>query len=104
MPTLARMQDLLAIRDVQLFIACIVLALVIAWLSSPRQATDVPVWPTRLYLLIIDMTNLPGIGEYSKSRRVFSRREQFLTTFFVWFFILFVASVFAFGCSGRRGC
>ncbi len=98
------MQDLLAVRDVQLFLCCIVLALVIAWLTSPRQATETPVWPTRLYLLIIDMSNTIGIGQYSKTRKVFSRREQFLTTFFVWFFILFAAAVLVFGCSGRQGC
>ena len=98
------MQDLLAIRDVQLFAGCSVLALVIAWLSAPRHSTKVPVWPTRLYLLVIDMTNLIGIGEYSKTRKVFSRREQFLSTFFVWFFILFIAAEFAFGCGKRQGC
>ena len=92
-----------AIRDAQLFAGSGLVALIIAWLTAPSEATRIPVWPTRLYLFIIELARFPGLREYSDSRKMFSRREQFLTTFFVWFFVLFVASVVAFGC-GRQGC
>ena len=98
------MSEFLLIREVQLFLACVALALAIAWVSSPRSASSKPVWSTRLYLFVIERSNTPFLSKnYRESRNVYSRREQFLATFFIWFFLLFLVAVFAFGC-GRSGC
>ena len=97
------MQSILAIREIQLLVGSGFIALVIAWVTVPEKATHVPIWPTRLYLFLIRMASVPGLRGYSDSRKLFSRREQFLTSFFVWFFLLFVIGLYIFDC-GRHGC
>ena len=94
------MQEILAVRDVQIFIACIALALCIAWLTTRRFDSHRPIWPVRLYLFVL---LLGPLQHYARSRKVFSRREQFLASFFMWFFLLFIVAVVAFTC-GRRAC
>lgn len=97
------MQSILLVREIQLLVGSGLIALVIAWMSVPAKATQVPIWPIRLYLLIIRMADIPGLREYPDSRKLFSWREQFLTCFFVWFFLLFVIGLYISDC-GRNGC
>jgi hypothetical protein len=94
------MLDLLAVRDVQIFVTCIAVALCIAWLATRKVSVKAPVWPVRFYLFVLLMGPLQ---RYAKGRHEFSRREQFLASFAVWFFILFVVGIALFAC-GRRGC
>lgn len=97
------MQSILAIREFQLLAGSGLIALVISWVTVPAKATHEPIWPTRFYLLVIRMASIPGLRGYSESRKLFSRREQFLTSFFIWFFLLFVIGLYIFDC-GRQGC
>ncbi|MGE5823486.1 MAG: hypothetical protein ACM36A_02720 [Bacteroidota bacterium] len=97
------MTNILAERDVQLFLGCVVLALWLAWWTVVGARSEAPVWPIRVYLGLFRGSNFPGIADYAANRKSFSRREQYLASFFVWFFILFIAATFFFGC-GRRGC
>ena len=92
--------DVLAIRDVQVFLGSLVLGLCVACLSTRRYDPASPAWPVRLYLFVL---LLGPAHRYARSRTTFSRREQFVTVFFVWFFIFFVIGVFLFSC-GRRAC
>ena len=100
----SQMQEFFLIREIQIFLACIALALGIAWLTSPRKASNIPAWPTRLYLTVIERSRTPLLSKnYRAGRTVYSRREQFLTTFFIWFFALLLLGMFVFGC-GLKGC
>jgi hypothetical protein len=98
------MVDILFMRQFQVFLGCLALALVVAWLATRRARPDAPGWPVRLYLLFLSASNIPAVRRYADARKNFPRREQFLVTFFVCFFILFLAAVFTFDHCGRKGC
>jgi hypothetical protein len=78
------MLELLALRDVQVFLGSIALALCIAWLTTRNLDPRAPVWPVRFYLFVL---LLGPLQHYARSRKVFTEREQFLACFFVWFFL-----------------
>jgi hypothetical protein len=67
------------------------------------RTAENPGWPIKLYLFIIDAAKFPGLRSYTSSRKSFSLREQFLASWFIWFFVLFLVFLFFWGCS-RRGC
>jgi hypothetical protein len=74
-------------------IACVV-ATAAAYTTVLNAPEGVAVWPIRLWLWLSRHANIRGLRTYAGSRRVFSRREQFLATFFAWFFIIFANTVF----------
>jgi hypothetical protein len=68
------------------------------------QGTETrPVWPVRYYLFLLSYRQPRFLKGYAAKRSTFPFREQFLASSFLWFFILFIAGQFAFGC-GRNGC
>lgn len=89
-----------AVRDILVFVTSLIVGLVIAWLTTRNVDTRQPVWPVRFYLFILLMG---PARKYAESRSVFSKREQFLATFAVWFFLVFVLGIALFAC-GRHGC
>ena len=90
-------------RDVWLAVIAMFGSLPLALVTVARQRAEKPVWPVRLYLFIFTMSIIPGARSYASSRKTFSLREQFVASWFVWFFILFLVLVFNWGCP-RRGC
>ena len=69
-------------------------ALAAAYTTVLNTPEGFAVWPIRLWLWLSRHANVRALRTYAGSRRVFSRREQFLATFFAWFFIMFANSVF----------
>lgn len=92
------------VRDVVMLLGALILALPAGALTVRRATPELPAWPVRLYLLLFRINAIPWIRSYADRRRTFSRREQFLASSFVWFFIFFVSAAMAFGCNYRLGC
>jgi len=90
-------------RDALIFLACVALALVLAWLSVRKARPDESPFAIRIYLFMMEVSNIPSLKEYAASHKQHSRREQFLASAFVWFFIFFVIAIFMFDCP-KRGC
>jgi hypothetical protein len=90
-------------RDVWLAVIATLGSLPLALATVARRREESPVWPVRLYLFIFTMVNIPGVRSYASSRKTFSLREQFVASWFVWFFILFSVLLFNWACP-RRGC
>ena len=63
-----------------------------------------PVWSIRVWLWLSRHSNSRRLRQYAETGRQFSRREQFVAAFFVWFFIIAAASLVMFGCGYRAGC
>ncbi len=71
---------------------------------TARLGTEAePVWPVRLYLSLLSFNQPQRLKRYVEGRKRFAFREQLLASSFIWFFILFGAGLYIFGC-GRRGC
>src|SRR5687768_13570213 len=98
------MADIFPINEIWIFLGCIVLALLAAWMTVSGARTDSPVWPVRVYLYFFRNSGLPWFRRYPETRTSFSRREQFLTSWFIWFFVFFFAAIFAFECNRRGTC
>jgi hypothetical protein len=98
------MTDIVPINEIWIFVGCIALAHAAAWATVAGAAPESPVWPVRVYIYLFRTSNVPWFRRYAGSRTSFPRREQFLTSFFIWFFIFFVIAIFAFECNRRGTC
>ena|SRR5688572_25560574 len=98
------MADYFAFGEALIFLCCVVLALLAAWLTVSGARPDSPAWPVRLYLYFFRSSGVPWFRRYPDTRTTFSRREQFLTSWFIWFFIFFVAAIYLFECHRRGTC
>jgi hypothetical protein len=97
-------EDFVLLNEVWIFLGCIVLALAAAWVTVRETSPDTPVWPVRFYLWFFRVSNVPWFRRYPESRITFSVREQFLTSFFIWFFIFFIVAISALECDRRGTC
>jgi hypothetical protein len=91
-------------RDLLILCAAVAFGLFAALATGRVTHPERPVWPVRVWLWVLRLNTLSWINRYPESRTTFSRREQFLASFFAWFFIVFAAGAIAFGCSYRAGC
>ena len=98
------MEDIIPLHEVWIFLGCIILALGAAWVTVRDALPDAPVWPVRVYLWFFRRSNIAWFRRYPATRSTFSRREQFLTSFFIWFFIFFLVAIVAFECDRRGTC
>ena len=93
-------------RDVWLFLGAILGGALLAKLTLKNFDEKNPVWPVAIYLQLISNIDFLGFSiktGYDKKRKIFPYREQFVTSWFIWFFVLFILLVIFFGC-GRKGC
>ena len=93
-------------REAWLFLCAIFGSLILAVVALKDFDEKNPVWTVAIYMHLISSIDFLGLSiktGYDKKRKIFPYREQFLTSWFVWFFVLFVLLVIFFGC-GRKGC
>lgn len=90
-------------HDLLLFLVAVAASFVLAIATIVRSSPEKTVWPMRLYQLILLVNPWPLVRRYAESRQSFALREQFLVSWFVWFFIVFVGLVFFAGCP-KHGC
>ena len=89
------------VRDIVILCIAAAVGAVVAALSVPKGASRRPVWAVRVYLAIFQF--FPGVRS-AANRDSFSHREQFLATFFLVAFVVFVGAVLGFGCGYRSAC
>jgi hypothetical protein len=92
------------INEVWIFLASLIGALPAAWLTVRHARPEYPAWPLRVYLYFFRHSGWAWFQRYPDTRQTFSRREQFLTSLFIWFFIFFVVAIIALGCNRRGAC
>ena len=92
-PTVARELVLLGIS--------VLLGLVIAIAFTPRSPNSRPGPAVQVYQALL--RSVPGFSAAAK-RESSSYREQFLATFFITAFAIFVVVLMFFGCNHRVGC
>ena len=80
-------------HDLLLFLIAVAAGLVLAIGTVIRSSPERPVWPMRLYQLILLVNPLPMVRRYAESRQSFALREQILVSWFVWFFIVFIGLI-----------
>ena len=87
-------------REAWLLLSAIFGGLLLALIALKNFDEKNPVWPVLIYLALIDYALN---RDYIKQRKIFSYREQFVTSWFISFFVLFIFLVIFYGC-GRNGC
>ena len=81
--------------DFKGFIIAAIGGLILAAITRIFCVQSVFTWPMRLYLwLFRNSHGLPALRRYGESRTHAKFREQFVVSWFVWFFILFGLMVF----------
>ena len=90
-------------RDLLLFLIAVAVSFFLAMGTVIRSSPEKIVWPMRLYQLMLLTNPWPQIRRYAESRKTFALREQFLVSWLVWFFIVFIGLIFFYGCR-RHEC
>jgi hypothetical protein len=91
-------------RDVLVFGVALLFAMCAAFVATRSNSPESPVWPIRLWLWLFRNHAITWFKRYPEKRNTFSRREQFLATFFIWFFVAFAIGAAFLSCSYRTGC
>jgi hypothetical protein len=76
--------------DLALAASAAVVAALIAWLLVRSSSEDRPGWAVRIYAGLFRTSQVPGLEASVRGRRRFPRREAFLATWFIIFFVLFM--------------
>ena len=67
-----------------------VLGFAVAGIHVSFSTPDRPIWPIKLYLIILKTNQPKNLKTYAISRSKFRWREQFMAAAFIWFFIFLI--------------
>ncbi|MES2070274.1 MAG: hypothetical protein V4488_08000 [Pseudomonadota bacterium] len=91
-------------RDVQLLLAAAIVGIFVGAIHAMLGRIDSPIWPVRLYLVLLRYRQPESLRKYAASRTEFTWREQFMAAAFIWFFMAFIGMGFLFGCGRKTYC
>ena len=77
--------------DLQLAVVASVIGLIVAAFSIRGLSPNSPNWAVRIYAALLSLPFPFGVNsKYRQSRRTFGRREAFLASWFLTFFVIFM--------------
>ena len=79
-------------NEIILFIASLIIGVVVGYIHARLGNETNPVWPVKLYIYLFKQST-EYFRKYADNRHIFQLREQFIASAFVWFFIIFIASM-----------
>lgn len=91
-------------HDLLVFLEAAAVATVVVVLSALLRSTGSPNWAVRVYLQLMNLSDIPPMRRYARTTRTYSGREGLLAIWFLVFFVVFMVAVSLGPSCGRQSC